>query len=120
MEPHLSGLLPRQPRSVEYVILKAFFTGVGVHIQPSDSRTAESDGNNFWCSDAAPPPRPLCPPSSVPPHHATTAGPPAASRSPSRGSCTGRRDARVHRPKVPGRSSPPVPRESLHPSATIP
>jgi hypothetical protein len=23
MEPHLSGLLPRQPRSVEYVILKA-------------------------------------------------------------------------------------------------
>src|SRR6478672_12877368 len=59
--------------------------------------------------DAGPPPRPLCAPSSWLPLYARTAGPPAASLSPSGGSCRGRRDARLHRPKVPGRSSPPVP-----------
>jgi len=47
-------------------------------------------------------------------------GPPAASLSPSRGSYRGRRDARVHRRRVPGRSSPPVPHESLHPFSLRP
>jgi hypothetical protein len=45
-----------------------------------------------------------------------TARPAAASLSPSRGSYRGRRDVRVHRPIAPGRSSLPVPRESIHPS----
>src|SRR3954452_3520383 len=62
---------------------------------------------------------PLCPPSSEPLQDARTAGPPAASLSPSGGSCRGRRGAHVHRPRVLGRSSPPVPPESLHPSVSV-
>src|SRR6185295_19418798 len=49
-----------------------------------------------------------------------TAGPPAASLSPSGGSCRGRRGAHVHRPTAPGRSSPPVRHETLHPSVITP
>ena len=45
-----------------------------------------------------------------------TARPAAASLSPSRGSYRGRSDVRVHRPIAPGRSWPPVPCESFHPS----
>ena len=70
--------------------------------------------------DAAPTPGPLCPSSSGPPQHARTAGLPAASLSPSGGSCRGRRGARVHRPRVPRLSWPPVPHVSFSPVDTHP
>jgi hypothetical protein len=50
------------------------------------------------------------------PQMPNNAGQPDVSLSPSGGSYRGRRDVRVHRPKALGRSSPPVPHESFHPS----
>jgi hypothetical protein len=82
-----------------------------VHLFVEDSGVGR---NNCSCRRRRASSGPPGPPSCGPPQRARAAGLPAESLSPLAGSCRGRRDAHVHRPIAPGRSSLPVPRKSFH------